>query len=117
MARPQPIQIPTSYASLPLEHIKISHVPASSPAATPVILLTLNRPAKNNAFTDLMMKEIEASYKIFDLDERVKCIVMTGAGRMFCAGADLEIGFPGSSGKGSGGTRRIKEKDQDHRDG
>ena len=53
-----------------------------------------------------MMSELEAAFQLFDLDDRVKCIVLTGYGRMFCAGADLETGF-------TGGRERINE----HRDG
>jgi enoyl-CoA hydratase/carnithine racemase len=116
MARPAPLEIPTSYSSLPLERIALSHVPASSPTATPVILLTLNRPEKNNAWEDNMMREVEYVYGLFDVDERVRVIVFTGAGKMFCAGWDLEVGFPGSNISKSGTGYSIKEKDQDHRD-
>ncbi|PGH23920.1 hypothetical protein AJ80_01982 [Polytolypa hystricis UAMH7299] len=116
MARPMPLEIPTSYSSLSLQRIALSHVPASSKTATPVILLTLNRPEKNNAFEDTMMQEIESVYRLFDLDERVKVIVFTGAGKMFCAGWDLELGFPGGNTSKTGTGNTIKEKDQEHRD-
>ena len=111
-----PLKLPTSYSSLPLQRIALSHVPALSPTATPVILLTLNRPSKNNAFEDTMMQEIESVYTLFDLDERVKVIVFTGAGKMFCAGWDLEVGFPGGNTSKAGMGETIKEKDQEHRD-
>jgi enoyl-CoA hydratase/carnithine racemase len=89
--------LPKSYAHLPLQHILLSHVPESSPEPTPVILLTLNRPTKNNAFTGLMGKELEMAFELLSLDPRVKAIVVTGAGKMFCAGADLEGGTAFSS--------------------
>jgi enoyl-CoA hydratase/carnithine racemase len=52
-----------------------------------------------------MMEDFEKVYPMFDVDERVKVIVLTGAGKTFCAGADLEIGFHGG-----------KERVMDHRD-
>jgi enoyl-CoA hydratase/carnithine racemase len=58
-----------------------------------------------------MREEIETAYAMFDVDERVKCIVVTGSGRIFCAGADLEVGF------GSGTNSEDAERVQDHRDG
>ena len=76
-----------------------------------VIILTLYRPKNYNAFTDKMREEIEAAYAMFDVDDRVKCIVVTGNGRIFCAGADLDIGF------GSGTSGEEAERVQDHRDG
>ncbi|KIV93672.1 hypothetical protein PV10_04867 [Exophiala mesophila] len=110
-------QVPQSYTSLPLRHIKVSHVPESSPSATEVVLITLNRPTKQNAFTEIMRVEIEKVYEIIDADDRVKVVVITGAGRSFCAGADLEIGFLGAD-DGKGGTKNAKtERDVDHRDG
>jgi enoyl-CoA hydratase/carnithine racemase len=119
MARPAPVKIPLSYASLRLEHIALSHVPASSSTATAVVVLRLNRPEKNNAWTEVMMREIETVYQLFDLDERVKAIVFTGAGKMFCAGYDMEIGFPGGDAS-KFPTRKAakpgKEKDNEHRD-
>ena len=94
------IQPPQSYSQLPFGHIKVSHVPASAPTATSVILITLNRPDKHNAFTSQMQKEICAAYEYIENDDRVKVVVITGAGeRSFCAGADLEIGFLGGASK------------------
>ncbi|EXJ92030.1 enoyl-CoA hydratase [Capronia epimyces CBS 606.96] len=112
-----PLKVPESYSSLPLEHVKVSNVPASSPTVTPVILVTLNRPQKHNAFTDLMRENLERVYELVDIDPRVKVVVLTGAGRSFCAGADLEIGFLGAKDE-NGHIRRPKtERDVDHRDG
>jgi hypothetical protein len=48
---PPDISIPQSYTSLPVKDITISHYPASSPVATPIIVVTLNRPKARNAFT------------------------------------------------------------------
>ncbi|KAF2456898.1 enoyl-CoA hydratase [Lineolata rhizophorae] len=104
---PEQIKLPDSYANIPFTQIRLRHEPASSPTPTPVIVLTLYRPGKHNAFTLTMMREVEQAFTLFDLDDRVKCVVVTGDGRMFCAGADLEIGF------GSG----PKERNPDHRDG
>ncbi|KIV87027.1 hypothetical protein PV11_02599 [Exophiala sideris] len=112
-----PLKVPESYCALPFQQIKVSHVPESSPTATPVILITLNRPAKHNAFTEVMREDLERVYELIDIDPRVKVVVLTGAGRSFCAGADLEIGFLGAKDE-TGQIRRPKtERDVDHRDG
>jgi enoyl-CoA hydratase/carnithine racemase len=109
---------PSSYSSLPWRHIKVSHVPESSPTPTPVILITLNRPDKHNAFTGIMQEDICKAYEMIDVDNRVKCVVITGAGnRSFCAGADLEIGFTGGASKDGKQSNTKRERDIDHRDG
>jgi enoyl-CoA hydratase/carnithine racemase len=107
---PPPVSVPESYTNLPTKHIIVSHYPASSPVATPVIVVTLNRPKQRNAFTIQMMHDFELCYPMFDVDERVKCVVLTGAGKTFCAGADLEIGFNGAgTAEGEG---RVTNKDR-----
>jgi enoyl-CoA hydratase/carnithine racemase len=84
---------------------------------TPVLQITLNRPQKLNAFTDIMREDLERVYELVDIDPRVKAVVLTGSGSAFCAGADLEIGFPGVKDE-DGKLRRPKtERDIDHRDG
>ena len=65
-----------------------------------------------------MMEDIVKAYEIIDVDDRVKCVVMTGAGsKAFCAGADLEIGFLGGASKGGKQANAKTERDIDHRDG
>jgi enoyl-CoA hydratase/carnithine racemase len=85
--------LPSSYSSLPFQHIRLSHVPSSSPTPTPVILITLYRPGKHNAFTDTMTQDLETAFSLLSLDPRVKTIVVTGHDKMFCAGADLDTGL------------------------
>lgn len=111
-----PVQLPQSYATLDLPHIKVSHVPESSKEPTPVILLTLYRPNNNNAFTRQMQESVCTLYTMVNADDRVKVVVLTGHGKMFCAGADLDIGFLGGASK-SGSSHGKSERDIDHRDG
>ena len=55
----------------------------------PVAVLTMNRPANLNAFTTLMLAEVRHALAEAERDERVIGIVLTGAGRGFCAGMDM----------------------------
>jgi enoyl-CoA hydratase/carnithine racemase len=57
-----------------------------------VALVTLNRPEKLNAMTALMGAEMGDAMAEADGDDAVRVVVMTGAGRAFCAGADLGSG-------------------------
>jgi methylglutaconyl-CoA hydratase len=52
--------------------------------------LTLNRPEVHNAFDPEMVNALTSELKRLEADERVRAIVITGAGRNFCAGADIE---------------------------
>jgi enoyl-CoA hydratase/carnithine racemase len=57
-----------------------------------ILTLTLNRPDKLNAFTGTMMNEMIDVFARANADDAVRAIVVTGAGRAFCAGADLSAG-------------------------
>jgi len=57
-----------------------------------IFTLTLNRPERMNAFTPLMMREMCAAFDAADADDAVRAVIVTGAGRAFCAGADLGAG-------------------------
>jgi enoyl-CoA hydratase/carnithine racemase len=57
-----------------------------------ILLLTLNRPDKLNAFTVEMCEELIDAYTVASSDDAVKAIVVTGAGSAFCAGMDLSVG-------------------------
>src|SRR5258707_1575478 len=57
-----------------------------------IATITLNRPEKLNAFTGIMMNEMIDAFDKADADDNVRAIIVTGAGRAFCAGADLSAG-------------------------
>jgi len=57
-----------------------------------VALITLNRPEAMNAFTLDMGQELEDAFDETDADPSVRAVIVTGAGRAFCAGADLSNG-------------------------
>src|SRR5580704_11105663 len=59
--------------------------------ANRVATITLNRPDKLNAWTATMEKEVRASFDQAERDDNVGVIVLTGAGRGFCAGADMSL--------------------------
>lgn len=69
-----------------------------------VAILTLNRPDKLNAFTREMCNDLIAGLDRADRDDDVRIVIITGAGRAFSAGADLNAGssqFSRSTGKGN----------------
>jgi enoyl-CoA hydratase/carnithine racemase len=57
-----------------------------------ILTITLNRPDMLNAFTFGMMLELVDAFDRADADDAVRAIIVTGAGRGFCAGADLSAG-------------------------
>lgn len=57
-----------------------------------VLVLTLDRPDRMNAFTSRMCDELIAAFDRAEADDDVKVVIVTGAGRAFCAGSDLERG-------------------------
>jgi enoyl-CoA hydratase/carnithine racemase len=73
-----------------------------------VCTVTLNRPDRLNAVTPTMVNELREAWDRADADDAVRAVIVTGAGRAFCAGADL----------GSGGaTFDYSRAAEDHRDG
>ncbi len=55
-----------------------------------VLTLTLNRPEKRNALSSALIEALHQAFEAADLDADVRVVVLTGAGKDFCAGADLE---------------------------
>jgi enoyl-CoA hydratase/carnithine racemase len=70
----------------------------------PVGLITLDRPEAMNAWTDQMAGDVRAAVEAAEADPAVVAIVVTGAGRGFCAGADMKLlsSIAGGDGDGPG---------------
>jgi enoyl-CoA hydratase/carnithine racemase len=56
-----------------------------------ILTITLDRPERMNAFTVRMADELEQSFRELNADDRVRAVIVTGAGRAFCAGMDLAV--------------------------
>ena len=70
----------------------MSYTEITYQVADGIATLTLHRPDKMNAFTGVMMAEMIDAFDRADADDDVRVVVVTGAGRAFCAGADLSAG-------------------------
>jgi enoyl-CoA hydratase/carnithine racemase len=69
-----------------------------------IMQITLNRPDKLNAYTATMGTELARAFDAADMDDAVRVVLVTGAGRGFCAGADISAGagaFDTTSAEGS----------------
>jgi enoyl-CoA hydratase/carnithine racemase len=69
-----------------------------------IATITLNRPTKLNAWTSTMEKEVQQAMFEAERDQQVRVIVLTGAGRGFCAGADM-ANLDSLAGSNNGGDR------------
>ena len=70
----------------------MSYEQITTETADGVLTITLNRPDRLNAWTPTMGDELIAAFDVADGDDAVRAIIVTGAGRGFCAGADLQAG-------------------------
>jgi len=84
--KPQPVAGPRGYLVEP-EEFKTLDITLPDEG---VAVMTLNRPDKLNAFNTAMIGEIRAAMWRLNFDDRVRVIVVTGKGRGFCAGRDVE---------------------------
>ncbi len=81
-----------------------------------VLTITLDRPDRLNAFTVPMQRELMAAFDRADEDPEVRVVVVTGRGRGFCAGADLEFGADtfdvGAGSPATGSSERRAHRDE-----
>ena len=78
-----------------------------------ILTLTLNRVERLNAFTGVMCRELIDAFDRADADNSVRAVIVTGAGKAFCAGADLG----GGSKTFDASARGARDSIEEHRDG
>ncbi|SOV02040.1 related to enoyl-CoA hydratase [Ustilago sp. UG-2017a] len=82
------LDLPTfDYSTYPFVDIKVNLRPDG------IAIVTLDRAAQYNTFTGPMSFSIVFAFELFDADDRVKVAIITGSGKVFCAGAYLAQGF------------------------
>lgn len=119
----------------PIEHIDatreetpMTNAAADASAATPsdndllvevrdgVLILTFNRPEARNALTPDMLSHLREQLARAELDPEIGAILLTGAGRAFCAGGDVKVmAANNASGKPMDPTLRMEQQRQSHR--
>lgn len=75
--------MPTNLAATAFEHLLTEEIEPG------IVLVTLNRPAKLNAIDRTLWDELHRLCAVAESDEGLRVVILTGAGRGFCAGADL----------------------------
>ncbi|KAM4058549.1 enoyl-CoA hydratase/isomerase domain-containing protein [Hirsutella rhossiliensis] len=104
-----PSTLPDSYTTLSLPALRFAHHPPSSASVTPVIVVSLHRPAARNAFTDTMANSLVAAFNMLSDDPRVRAVVLASsdpASKTFCVGMDFN----------DAGDAPLVEKAELHRD-
>jgi 2-(1,2-epoxy-1,2-dihydrophenyl)acetyl-CoA isomerase len=76
-----------------------------------IATITLNRPDKLNAYTTEMGEEVTHAFRSLHRDRKVRAVILTGAGRAFCAGVDLEHLEAHDQGKSASKGPRLGEED------
>jgi enoyl-CoA hydratase len=72
-----------------------------------VATITINRPERRNALTTEVLKELSAAFEAAEQEPSVRSVVITGSGRVFCAGADLGGVIPNAEGDAQFERRRL----------
>jgi len=84
------------------------HILLEKDADNYIARLTLNRPEKRNALNDQTMDELGNALEDVESDDSVRVLIITGAGRSFCAGGDLEA-LPGGSEPGAWASQNVDD--------
>jgi enoyl-CoA hydratase/carnithine racemase len=99
--------------------MQFEHIRAEQEGA--VLTVTLDRPDKLNAYTATMGRELAEAFRCADVDDSVRVVIVTGAGRGFCAGADISAGadaFDSTAGKAGagvfGGADAMQRRTEEH---